>query len=289
MNNQDASSRLENESDFRISYTVDSFGNGIAFGKHKHRIDDDPREHYYLRLEDKSELVKLKSRYSIENSKPLSELESHLKSLSKQGVLAQAVIHLGTSTDPFIPFEGKFDVSIKFLELFKKYTPGLLVVQTRSPLIVVAMPVLTALGNRCSVTIGVETHKDEIRQKYTPHLPRIEERIKTARALRRFGIEVQLHATPILPYGDWKKEAVDFAEFLAENSDFVFVKGFNLDNNISKKSRIARRLAAERKFHWLRKDAATPVLNALEKIAPEKLIQPAREQLRDKQLDMFAA
>jgi hypothetical protein len=52
---------------------------------------------------------------------------------------------------------------------------------------------------------------------------------------------------------------------------------------------IAKRLAEDRKFHWLRPDTANPLISALEKIAPEKLAIPVRQHLQSKQLKMFAA
>src|SRR5262249_31563161 len=107
-----------------LTYTVDSFANGIAFGQHKIEANQDPREYYALRLEDDTELVRLRSRYALDRKNPLAELERNLQRLSKQGVLRSATIYFGVTTDPFFPFEAKFDASMRFLELFKKYTPG---------------------------------------------------------------------------------------------------------------------------------------------------------------------
>lgn len=190
-----------------VMYTVDSFSNGIAFGQHKLEEGQDPREVYSLRLRDDVEMIRLRSRYALHKERPLYELERHLMRLSRQGILRSAIIYFGTTTDPFFPFEGKFDASMKFLELFRRYTPGMLHVQTRSPLIVLALPVFKALGKHVSVTIGLESCLEDSVQRYTPGLPRVEERLKTAAALRKFGIEVMLQVHPVLPYGDWRKDA----------------------------------------------------------------------------------
>lgn len=276
-----------------VYYTVDSFANGIAFGQHKLPAGEDPREYYGLRLKDDAELARLRSRYALHKSNPLHELELHLQRLSRQGQLNRSAIYLGTTTDPFYPFEGKFDASMKFLELFQRYTPGMLVVQTRSPLIVIALPVFKRLGRHAAVTIGIETHLEDSVARYTPGLPRVTERLKTASALRRFGVEVSLQVSPVLPYGDWKADAGKFAEILADHGDFIFVQpitdGSERRERYVRNSSVARRLAMDRKFHYLRPDSANPLITALEGICPEKLRAPQRGHLEDRQLGIFAA
>lgn len=276
-----------------ISYTVDSFADGIAFGQHKLEKDDDPREFYDLKLSEEGEVSRLRSRYALHKNNPFWELERYLVRLSRQGLLGTSTIYFGTSTDPFHPFEGKFDASMKFLQLFERYTPGMLVVQTRSPLIVLTMPILKKLGKRAAVTIAIETPLEESVKKYTPHLPRVEERLRVANALRRLGVEVSLQVSPLLPYGDWKADADAFAEVLDTHGDYIHLASLSTDNEAEAKRRarseLAKKLAQERKFQWLRADAAQPLYDAIEKRCPDKLKAPCREHLRGKQIGIFAA
>ena len=276
-----------------LTYTVDAFSNGIAFGQHKLEGHQDPRDFYSLRIRDDSELVRLRSRYVLHKNNPLAELERQLMRLSTQGVLRSAVIYLGTTTDPFHPFAGTFDASMKCLELFQRYTPGKLIVQTRSPLVVIAMPVFRKLGHHAAVTIGIETCLEESVARYTPGLPRVDERLKAATALRRFGIPVTLQVNPVLPYGDWRSDAGRFAEMLVENGDYIYVRsitdGTDRVERQIRATTLAKRLAEDRKFHFLRPDTAVPVLNAVEALAPEKLKTPNFKNLGDRQLRMFAA
>jgi DNA repair photolyase len=179
------------------------------------------------------------------------------------------------------------------LELFRRYTPGMLYVQTRSPLIVLALPVFKALGQHVSITIGVETPLEEAVQQYTPGLPRVAERLKTATALRRFGIEVNLQVYPVLPYGDWKKDAESFAQILIDHADHIYVNSITdgtdkVEKKVSSMA-AAKKLAMDRKFHWLRPDAANPLITEIERLAPEKLRSPERGHLKDKQMKIFAA
>lgn len=284
--------RIETRADAPF-FTVDSFANGIAIGQQKFEGQGDPRDYFYLRLEDDAGMVRLRSRYALHTENPLQELERNLMRLSRQGVLGGSTIYLGVSTDPYLPFDGKFEASMKFLNLFQRYVPGMLVVQTRSPLIVIAMPVLRKLGRQVAVTLGVETNQEDAVQRYTPGFPRISERLKVADALRKFGIEVTLQVGPLLPYGDWRNDAPAFAELLAAHGDYVHVRplvdGSRESEKRARPTQLAHKLAAERRFHWLRPDAANPLITALEKIAPEKLLPPVREHLKEKQLKMFAA
>ena len=275
------------------TYTVDSFSNGISFGQSKSEAGIDPRDAFGLHFEDEGDLSKLRSRYVLKKNNPLQELEKHLLRLSQRGTLAGSTIYFGTTTDPFLPFEGKFDASMRFLELFTKYRPGLLVVQTRSPLIVIAMPVLKRLGKHVSVTMGLETCDESAACRYTPAFPRVEERLKTCQALRHFGLEVGIQVSPLLPYGDWRKDAVNFAEVLCSHADHVYVRPLSDGSQPSERrvrsQEISKALARDRKFHWLRPDAANPLITAIEVLHPEKLKLPERKHLFNKQLSIFAA
>ncbi len=273
-----------------LTYSVDSFAHGIAFGQHRLAEGHDPRNFYSLRLQDDSAVVRLRSRYVLHEKNPLHELERHLMRLSRQGTLRQSVIYLGVSTDPFLPFAGKFDASMRFLELFRRYTPGMLMVQTRSPLVVIAMPVFTALKGRVAITMGLETPDDTMVRRYTPSCPRVEERLRAVRALRRFGIEVNIQVAPVLPYGDWKKDAAPFAKLLAEHADYIHVRGVTEGaEGLVRRSAVVKCLSDNRAFHWLRPDSAEPLREALLDLCPEKLLAPPRPQLYPKQSALFAA
>lgn len=281
-----------NESKQGLNFTVDSFEQGIAFGQHYLQADQDPRDYYALRICDNMELVRLRSRYCLNKTNPLHELELRLMKIAQRGRLSNSSIYFGVSTDPFFPFDGKFDASMKFLDIFQRYTPGLLTVQTRSPLIVLALPVLKRLKNHVSVTIGIETHLDQVGKRYTPELPLICERLKAAQSLRNFGVEVTLQVYPILPYGDWRQDAPEFAKVLVQAADYIHIKpmhdGSLRSDRLLKNNFVANKLALDRKFHWLRADAGNPLISAIEKIAPEKLLPPHRLHLEERQMQVFA-
>lgn len=271
-------------------YSVDSFSNGIAFGGHHLPASEDPRDHLGLQLDGDERGVKLRSRYLLHKDSPLYQLELQLKKLSKQGILGNAHIHFGVTTDPFHPFEGKFDASMRFLELFTKYTPGLLTVQTRSPLLVIALPVFKRLGNKAQVCFGIETHDENVVEDLTPSLPRVNERFKAIQAFKRFGISVAIQVDPVLPYGDRERDARVFAKLLVDHSDSLYIRPLVQAHDKQLGNRlIQKKLAQKEQFAWIRSDAAEPLIKAVMEIAPEKLEKGKQAKVGPLQLGLFAA
>lgn len=276
-----------------LIFSVDSFANGIAIGQHRSWHGVDPRTIFGLRLNHDDSVVKVRSRYAMLRDQSPDSVEQHLARLSKQGFLRRSVLYFGVLSDPFFPFEGKFDASMKFLSLFKKFDPGLLVLQTRSPLAVISMPVLRGLGNKIMVTVPIESPLEDVVNRYTPGLPRVEERLSMIRTLRKFGVKVNLQIAPMLPYGEWRADARAFAELIAEHSDYVSIRSIVDVHGGSerrlKSDPVALRLAKDRAYHWLRPDTTSPLLDSLMSIAPEKLELPPGFEIRESQLSFFAA
>lgn len=272
-------------------FTIDSYANGISLGRSRLGAGVDLREEFYLRIID-LEHKRIRSRYPFDKAKALSELEIYLSKLSQSGRLKQSTFIFGASTDPFLPFEGKFDVSLKFLEMFCRFMPGRLVVQTRSPLLVIALPVLKKMGRQVTVTYGVETCLDEIGLRYTPEFPRISERLKAVRTLRTFGINVALQVCPVLPYGDMQRDADRFAELLIKDSDSLFIRSLTDGTpEIEKKLRasyLARRLARDNQFRWLRSNSANALITAVERLDATRLLFDSRPVNEGSQLQLFA-
>jgi len=269
-----------------LIYTLDAFREGISFSS---RAD----HHHGAALQIEKEVFPLRSKYSLRKGDPVRQLECELIKMSQLGLLSRSTILFGDTVDPFHPFDGKFDTSMRLLELFKRYTPGMLYLQTRSPLVVIALPVFQHLGEACAVNIGIETHLERACSHYTPGLPRVRERVKTVRALQRFGVSTNIQVSPLLPYGQWRSSAMEFAEFLCEFNGSLSIRSLN-DGTPEGAQRLrhtplAKKLAHERKFHWLRPDAAFPLTEAIELLAPEKLVVDKLPRTTPKQLEMFAA
>jgi hypothetical protein len=264
---------------------VDSYARGISIGR-----ADTEEKSYQLQIDGdlRAGPGGLRSRYVLGSGEPLGDLERHLSKLSSRGELRRTTIVFGVTTDPFHPFDEKFATSMKFLELFERYAPGKLIVQTRSPLIVIGLPVLKQVRHNTFVQIGIETPLEEVRQRYTPDQPTVAERWKTVRALKRFGFKVGVQVGPMLPYGDWRADARSFAESLAAEADFITVQSIaDTTRGARPSGALASKLAADRQFYWLRTDTRKPLVAALEAIAPEKIYHPAEITVPDRQMVLF--
>jgi DNA repair photolyase len=238
---------------------------------------------------ERSTPMSLRSRYVMKQGEPLVDLERHLQRLSARGELRRATVVFGVTTDPFHPFDEKFATSMKFLELFERYVPGRLVIQTRSPLVVIGLPMLKKVRETTYVSIGIETPLEEVARRYTPDLPTVEERWKTVRALRRFGLKVGVQVAPILPYGDWRKDAPAFAQRLCAEGDYVTVRSILQTCGVPRPTTpLARKLASDRQFFWLRQDSQNPLLDAVIEHDAKKLYHPAGLLPVDPQLRLFA-
>ena len=265
---------------------VDSYARGISLG----RIDPSGAG-LDLQIEgERKTSIPLRSRYIMRSGEPLADLERHLERLSEKGDLRRATVIFGVTTDPFHPFDEKFATSMKFLELFDRYQPGRLVIQTRSPLVVIGLPMLKRARETTCVTVGIETPLEQIHRRYTPELPTVDERWKTVRALRRFGLRVGIQVSPILPYGDWRNSAKAFAAELCENADYVSIRSVLQASGPGRtNSPLARKLAQDRQFFWLRHDSHQPLVEAVQTMAEERLVHPAMMAPPDRQIKLFGS
>ena len=98
--------------------------------------------------------------------------------------LDYSTIILGSAIDPFVPFRGKFDAALKATHFLASIAPKNLCLRTRSPLVVLLVPVLKALGSRARVAIALESRSDIVSRQAFPELP-----------LRKAGIDVLLEVT----------------------------------------------------------------------------------------------
>jgi hypothetical protein len=108
-----------------------------------------------------------------------------------------AGIVLGAKSDPFYPIQGRLDAALKTIELLAQMQPDGLIIQTRSPLILLAAPILLAIRDRLRVVIALEAPTDKDHHLFTPEYPRPSERLETALALADLGIHTVLQFAPI--------------------------------------------------------------------------------------------
>ena len=147
------------------------------------------------------------------------KLRAELARYHKRGELSTLAIFMSSATDPYQGAERRWRLSRSCLEVFVDFPPGLLMVQTRSPLVADDFPLLAALGERCWLSFTLETDRDDVRRALTPRCPSIEHRIETIRAARAARLNVQVAVSPCLPYSGVE----EFGRLLVELGQRVVV------------------------------------------------------------------
>jgi len=278
-----------NQNNETTVFAVDSHDSGLSIGRVPRGDCSIPA--LVLRdLAQVSSKVLLRRRYSYQKENPLWELERELMKLSRQGILGRSLIVFGVTTDPFFPFEGRFDCSMKALSLFERYKPAKLIIQTRSPLIVLNLPMLKRLGSSVSVTMPIESSNVEVITKYLPDVPRLEERLTAMTSLRRLGIHVTAQAFPILPYGDWH-ETKEYIKLLSNYGDSIItaplITEIELKQRRVKKTLLLEALAKDRQFRYMRPDTNKALEQDLRIHCEAKLISPYDLVLEQRQMGWY--
>ncbi len=128
------------------------------------------------------------------------------------------VFVLGNQADPFLCGKNRIDLALRVIEFLSQQTDAIVHVQTRSPLSILALPLLKRIADRTLVTMGVETLNDTLAQRFTPWLPRPSERITAARAMHSLGIPTLIQAAPL----GLEAEAPRYARTLNEIGTWIY-------------------------------------------------------------------
>lgn len=147
------------------------------------------------------------------------QLERELARFAKKGELDRLAILMSSVTDPYQPLERKWRLSRACVEVFRKYPPGLLNVQTRSPIALEDFPLMRGLGERCWLNFTLETDLEEVRRAATPSCPPIAARLEALHRAREEGLNVQITVSPCLPFSGVES----FGELLLAHGDRVIV------------------------------------------------------------------
>lgn len=190
-------------------------------------------------------------------------LARELAATKRKGTFGSLRIFMSTATDPYQGAEAKLKLTRGVLEVFAASGDfGLLVVQTRSPLVERDLDLLTQLGARVAISLTIETNREEVRRQITPTSPSIARRLATLDKLTRAGLRTQAAISPVLPC-----DPEIFAELIAARASRAVVDTiFDGDGAGGRRSaelgmpELLRGLGYE---DWLRRDAHVPLLEAL--------------------------
>lgn len=139
-------------------------------------------------------------------------------------------VFMSSATDPYQPAESRLRITRSVIEVFSDHPVGLLVVQTRSPLVERDYDLLAAMPFAW-LSMTVETDDDGVRRTLTPTCPSVERRFDAMQRARESGIRVQAAVSPTLPH-----RAARFVDRLAEVADRVVVDTFFGDGAAGKRT-----------------------------------------------------
>jgi DNA repair photolyase len=109
-------------------------------------------------------------------------------------------IFMSSVTDPYQPLESKEHLTRRLLEVFAEFHDlGLLVIQTRSNLILEDMPIIQKIPYAW-VSMTIETDYQDLLRDISPGGISIKQRLETVKKLRQHSIPVQIAVSPCLPY-----------------------------------------------------------------------------------------
>lgn len=130
------------------------------------------------------------------SEKLIGELSRH----RQRGDLEKVAIFMSSTTDPYQGAERRWELTRSCLQALVAQPPGLLVVQTRSPLVVRDFDLLRALGDRCWLSFTLETDLDVVRSQVTPRCASVVQRLQTLAGALAAGLNVQIAVSPCLPF-----------------------------------------------------------------------------------------
>lgn len=143
-----------------------------------------------------------------------------VEELSRERDPGRLRLFMSSATDPYQPAEARLGITRETLQVLQAFRIGLLVVQTRSPLVSRDFDLLSQL-RFAWLSMTIETDDDTVRRALTPTCPSIERRIQALQLARERGIRTQAAVSPVLPH-----DAARFASLLDGAVDRVVVDTF---------------------------------------------------------------
>jgi len=194
--------------------------------------------------------------------------------LAKQksaGRLDQLRIFMSTATDPYQGVESKLKLTRAVLEIFLEFPVGLLVVQTRSPMIERDIDLLKDMRDFLWISITIETDDDAVRKTLTPTSPSVDRRLAVLERLHGAELRVQAAISPMLPCDPDR-----FAELLNPRCTRALVDTFAGDGLGGKRTEALGVPALMRNLgygDWLTNNQHEKLLDALKRtLGPDRVV-----------------
>ena len=128
-------------------------------------------------------------------------IKSNAADLLRRELRASQRIYCSPLVDPYQPAEADARIMPGILEALCETPPLVFTLQTRGPLVLRDLELITRLADktRVRVSFSITTNRDEVRKLYEPLCAPIAERLNVVRVLREAGIEAYVTLAPLLP------------------------------------------------------------------------------------------
>ena len=136
---------------------------------------------------------------------PVAALGAFLHAADSMVPMSRTHIVFGAASDPFFPAVSSLPTAMRLLELLAARKPHSILIQTRSPLALLALPAIRAF-EKSEVRLCIETLDEELARMFFPRFPRPAERLEAAQTLRSVGIPVSLQVGPAVMQGEAAKQ-----------------------------------------------------------------------------------
>jgi DNA repair photolyase len=156
-------------------------------------------------------------------SKPVENITDQIEN-NRFSIQTESVM-LSAYTDPYPPIEKKKELTRECLKKLIDIQPRLLILSTRSPLIIRDEDLIKKVKN-ISVSISIGTDVDSIAKMIEPGAPSPSARFRAAKKLKDLGIKVRILVAPLIKHTD------QFANKIQESANSVFIET-NLINSWS--------------------------------------------------------
>jgi DNA repair photolyase len=132
-------------------------------------------------------------------------------------------IFCSSSTDPFVPQEGRFGITRSVLEAMCRRPPDRLILQTHSHRVTDHIDLCRELAERCDLRIhvSIETDREQI-DGLPPHASPVEKRLASCAKLKQSGLRTVVTVAPLLPIANPDR----FFSQIADVADAVVIDHF---------------------------------------------------------------
>ncbi|MFN8389025.1 MAG: hypothetical protein U0136_01895 [Bdellovibrionota bacterium] len=157
------------------------------------------------------------------SSPPALAMQTFLRAFSHLRISKDTTVVFGARHDPLSPLIERLPGTLGVLELLAAEGFGRVILQTRSPLALLAAPLFKSLGERGQINMGIETTNDDLAARVTPHLPKPTERIAALQALQATGIPTSFQTAPIICREHGQNELPELGRFILNTPCAVHV------------------------------------------------------------------